>query len=137
MTIPPILGNYVNGKWYSSEATETLDVINPATLEILAKVPLSPATELNQAAEIAQQSFDSWRRTPVTERIRYLFKLRELLEQNQQDLAQTITLECGKTLAESVAELQRAIDQGVRRASGGEGQGREGAGTQGARKARR
>lgn len=110
MTTSPILSNYINGQWCSSEATETLNVINPATLEILAKVPLSPATELNYAAEIAQESFASWRRTPVTERIRYLFKLRELLEQNQQDLAQTITLECGKTLAESVAELQRAIE---------------------------
>ncbi|VXD25892.1 Methylmalonate semialdehyde dehydrogenase (acylating) 1 [Planktothrix serta PCC 8927] len=110
MTNSPILRNYINGQWCSSEATETLDVINPATLEILAKVPLSPAAELNQVAEIAQQSFDSWRRTPVTERIRYLFKLRGLLDKNQQDLAQIITLECGKTLAESVGELQRAIE---------------------------
>lgn len=110
MTTSPILSNYINGQWCSYEAIETLNVINPATLEILAKVPLSPATELNHAAEIAQQSFASWRRTPVTERIRYLFKLRELLEQNQQDLAQTITLECGKTFAESLGELQRAIE---------------------------
>ncbi|VXD18696.1 CoA-acylating methylmalonate-semialdehyde dehydrogenase [Planktothrix paucivesiculata] len=105
-----ILPNYINGQWHLSKTIDTLDVINPATLEVLAKVPLSPATELNQTAEIAQQSFDSWRRTPVTERIRYLFKLRELLEQNQQDLAETITLECGKTWAESLGELQRAIE---------------------------
>ena len=97
-----ILPNYINGQWHLSQTTDTLDVINPATLEILAKVPLSPAMELNQAAEMAQQSFDSWRQTPVTERTRYLFKLRELLEQNQQDLAETITLECGKTRAESL-----------------------------------
>jgi malonate-semialdehyde dehydrogenase (acetylating)/methylmalonate-semialdehyde dehydrogenase len=105
-----ILPNYINGKWDLSQATETLEIINPATLEVLAKVPLSPATELDQVAEIAQKSFNSWRQTPVTERIRYLFKLRELLEQNQQDLAETITLECGKTLAESLGELQRAIE---------------------------
>lgn len=105
-----ILPNYINGQWHLSQTTDTLDVINPATLEILAKVPLSPAMELNQAAEMAQQSFDSWRQTPVTERIRYLFKLRELLEKNQQDLAETITLECGKTRAESLGELQRAIE---------------------------
>lgn len=106
----PIIPNYIDGQWCSSSGTETLDVINPATLEILAKVSLSPATELNDAVAIAQQTFTSWRRTPVTERIRYLFKLRDLLEQNQQELAQTITLECGKTLAESQAELQRAIE---------------------------
>ncbi len=105
-----IIPNYINGQWCSSSGTETLDVINPATLELLAKVPLSPAEELNDAVEIAQQTLTSWRRTPVTERIRYLFKLRDLLEQNQQELAQTITLECGKTLAESQAELQRAIE---------------------------
>lgn len=110
MTTTEILPNYINGQWCSSQAAETLDVINPATLEVLAKVPLSSATELNEAAEMAQQAFGGWRRTPVTERIRYLFQLRELLEVHQQDLAETITRECGKTLAESRGELQRAIE---------------------------
>lgn len=110
MTTAAILPNYINGQWSTSQTDATQDVLNPATLEVLAKVPLSSTTELNFAAEIAQNAFDGWRRTPVTERIRYLFKLRELLEENQQALAETITRECGKTLAESKGELQRAIE---------------------------
>ena len=105
-----ILPNYINGQWCTSSATEYLDVINPATAEVLAKVPLSPASEVNQAAEAAAEAFVSWRRTPPTERVQYLFKLKNLLEENLEDLARTITLECGKTLAESTGEMRRAIE---------------------------
>jgi malonate-semialdehyde dehydrogenase (acetylating)/methylmalonate-semialdehyde dehydrogenase len=104
------LPNYINGQWCTSSATEYLDVINPATTEILAKVPLSPASEVNQAAQAAAEAFVSWRRTPPTERVQYLFKLKNLLEENLEDLARTITLECGKTLAESTGEMRRAIE---------------------------
>lgn len=106
MTLP----NYINGQWCTSSATEYLNVINPATAEILIKVPLSPASEVNQAAQAAAEAFVSWRRTPPTERVQYLFKLKNLLEENLEDLARTITLECGKTLAESQGEMQRAIE---------------------------
>ncbi|NMG08461.1 CoA-acylating methylmalonate-semialdehyde dehydrogenase [Brasilonema sp. UFV-L1] len=105
-----ILPNYINGQWCTSIATEYLDVLNPATAEILAKVPLSPASEVNQATEAAAEAFVSWRRTPPTERVQYLFKLKYLLEENLEDLARTITTECGKTLAESKGEMQRAIE---------------------------
>lgn len=105
-----ILPNYINGQWCTSSATEYLDVINPATTEVLAKVPLSPASEVNQAAEAAAEAFVNWRRTPPTERVQYLFKLKNLLEENLEDLARTITLECGKTLAESTGEMRRAIE---------------------------
>ncbi|KAB8316184.1 CoA-acylating methylmalonate-semialdehyde dehydrogenase [Tolypothrix campylonemoides VB511288] len=104
------LANYINGQWCTSTATEYLDVINPATTEVLAKVPLSPASEVNQATEAAAEAFVSWRRTPPTERVQYLFKLKNLLEENLEDLARTITLECGKTLAESTGEMRRAIE---------------------------
>ncbi|ARV57763.1 methylmalonate-semialdehyde dehydrogenase (CoA acylating) [Nostocales cyanobacterium HT-58-2] len=105
-----ILPNYINGQWCTSTATEYLDVINPATTEILAQVPLSPASEVNQATEAAAEAFANWRRTPPPERVQYLFKLKNLLEENLEDLARTITLECGKTLAESKGEMRRAIE---------------------------
>jgi malonate-semialdehyde dehydrogenase (acetylating)/methylmalonate-semialdehyde dehydrogenase len=105
-----LLQNFIDGKWQPSIATETLDVINPATGEILAQVPLSPAEEVDRAAEAAAAAFGAWRRTPPTERVQYLFKLKQLLEANLDDLARTITLECGKTLAESQGEMQRAIE---------------------------
>jgi malonate-semialdehyde dehydrogenase (acetylating)/methylmalonate-semialdehyde dehydrogenase len=105
-----VLQNYINGEWCVSEATEYLDVINPATTEVLAKVPLASAAEVDRAAQAAAIAFVNWRRTPAGDRVQYLFKLKVLLEENLDDLAQTITQECGKTLAESVGELRRAIE---------------------------
>ena len=104
------LKNYINGAWCASSATTHLDVINPATTDVLAAVPLSSASEVDQAAQAAQAAFVSWRRTPATDRIQYLFKLKTLLEEQLEPLAQTITQECGKTLAESKGELRRAIE---------------------------
>ncbi|WP_017316515.1 CoA-acylating methylmalonate-semialdehyde dehydrogenase [Mastigocladopsis repens] len=110
MNATSTLSNYINGQWCTSTATEHLDVINPATAEVLAKVPLSPAIEVNQAAEAAAEAFVTWRRTPPAERVQYLFKLKNLLEENLEDLSRTITLESGKTLAESKGEMRRAIE---------------------------
>jgi len=110
MNAIPTLPNYINGQWHTSSATQYLDVINPATAEILASVPLSPAGEVNQAADAAAAAFVSWRRTPATERVQYLFKLKNLLEEHFEDLARTITQECGKTLPESKGEMRRAIE---------------------------
>ena len=77
---------------------------------MLAQVPLSPAADVNKAADGAARAFVGWRRTPVGDRIQPLFKLKTLLEANRDDLARTITDECGKTLAESKGEMQRAIE---------------------------
>ena len=105
-----ILYNFIDGVWRASSAAEHLDVINPATAETLARVPLSPAAEVDLAAQAASRAFVDWRRTPPPDRIQYLFKLKNLLEENFEDLARTITLECGKTLDESRGEMRRAIE---------------------------
>jgi malonate-semialdehyde dehydrogenase (acetylating)/methylmalonate-semialdehyde dehydrogenase len=73
-------------------------------------VPLSTAADVDQAVQAAAEAFVNWRRTPPTERVQYLFKLKNLMEENFEDLACTITLECGKTLAESKGEMRRAIE---------------------------
>ncbi len=104
------LQNYIDGAWRSSAAEQALDVLNPASALVLAHVPLSPAAEVHQAAEAAARAFEIWRRIPVGERIQPLFKLKRLLEENLDDVMHTITEECGKTLAESKGELQRAIE---------------------------
>ena len=104
------LQNYIDGAWRPSVAEQALKVINPASAKVLVEVPLSPAAEVNAAAEGAARAFVSWRRTPVGDRIVPMFKLRELLVANREDLAQSITDECGKTLAESRGEMQRAIE---------------------------
>lgn len=105
-----VLQNYVNGEWLAASASDFLEVLNPATVEVLGQVPLSSASDVQQAVEAAEQAFKTWRRVPAGDRIQYLFKLKTLLEENLDDLATTITMECGKTLAESKGELRRAIE---------------------------
>jgi malonate-semialdehyde dehydrogenase (acetylating)/methylmalonate-semialdehyde dehydrogenase len=104
------LQNFIDGEWRTSRASKTQNVINPASAQVLVEVPLSPADEVNEAANGAERAFAGWRKTPVGDRIVHLFKLRELLVANREDLAKSITDECGKTLAESRAEMQRAIE---------------------------
>lgn len=102
--------NYVNGAWQRSGATEFLDVRNPATAETMVRVPLSSGDEVDEAVRAAQAAFGEWRRTPNTQRIQYLFRLKELLEANFDEIARLTTDECGKTLAESQGELRRGIE---------------------------
>ena len=104
------LDNFLDGSWHASTATETLPILNPATAQVLAEVPLSPADDVERAVTAAHKAFADWRRTPAGERIQPLFRLKSLLEQNLNDVANTITEECGKTHAESVGELRRAIE---------------------------
>ena len=102
--------NYVNGDWKRSQASEYLEVTNPASATVLAEVPLSPAEEVDEAAQAAAVAAAGWRRTPVGDRIQHLFKLKTLLEENLDEISRTITEECGKTYAESVGEMRRAIE---------------------------
>ncbi len=106
----PELENYVAGSWRRSTASEYLSVTNPATAEQLARVPLSTPADVDLAVRAAAEAFPTWRCTPPGERIQYLFKLKTLLEEHLDELSHLITLENGKTLAESKAELRRAID---------------------------
>src|SRR5919206_204313 len=104
------LANYINGTWQQSHASTYLDVRNPATAETLVHVPVTPRDEVDAAAQAAQAAWDGWRRTPATERIQYLFRLKNLLEESYKDIARTLTQECGKTLAEAEAEMRRGIE---------------------------
>jgi malonate-semialdehyde dehydrogenase (acetylating) / methylmalonate-semialdehyde dehydrogenase len=102
--------NYIGGKWQDSAALEHARVWNPATGEHLGAVPMSPAPEVDAAVQAAAKAFSGWRRIPAGERVDFLFRLRELLKHNFEELARTVTIECGKTLSESRGELQRAIE---------------------------
>jgi len=72
--------NYINGEWLESTGTQFVDVVNPTTNEVLARTPLSPPCEVDDAARAAAIAWPEWRRTPLEDRIQYLFKLRTLLE---------------------------------------------------------
>lgn len=104
------LPNYINGRWQGSRAEASLDVVNPATAEAIAQVPLSTTEDVDEAARHAAEALETWRRTPVAERVQYLFGLKRLLEVHLDELARTVTEECGKTFAESRGELQRGIE---------------------------
>jgi malonate-semialdehyde dehydrogenase (acetylating) / methylmalonate-semialdehyde dehydrogenase len=102
--------NYINSEWIKPGVKEYYAVINPATGQVIAKTPLSSGEDVDAAARAAAAAFPAWRRTPVGDRIQYLFKLRELLKTNQDEIARTITNECGKTFEEAKAEMVRAIE---------------------------
>ena len=109
-TQTPDLQNYIQGEWRRSAAKEYVDVTNPATAEVLARTPLSTAADVDGAVQSAADAFPAWRRTPPGERVQYLFKLKNLLEEHLGELARLITEENGKTLAEAKAELRRGIE---------------------------
>ncbi len=104
------LRNYVGGEWIDATATESQEVRNPATDELLAHVPLSSAADVDTAVRAAADAFPAWRATPPQDRARYFFKLRELLEANREELARLIVTEMGKTLDDARGEIQRGID---------------------------
>ncbi len=102
--------NYINGEWVKPNATEYLDVINPATGQMIARTPLCGKADVEAAARAAREAFPAWRRVPVNDRVQYLFKLRNLLREHMDDIARLITDECGKTFDESKAEMVRAVE---------------------------
>src|SRR5271165_3582674 len=104
------LQNYINGGWRHPSSTEFFDVTNPATGEVLARTPISTAADVDAAVQAAADAFPAWRRTPPGERIQYLFKLKNLLEEHIDELAAITTRENGKTFAEAKAEMRRGIE---------------------------
>ena len=104
------LKNYVSGSWITSGTKNSKEILNPATNEVISHVPLSKPAEVDQAITTARKAFMEWRKVPVTDRIQHLFKLKQLLEENVDSIAKTITAESGKTIHESRGEMRRAIE---------------------------
>jgi malonate-semialdehyde dehydrogenase (acetylating)/methylmalonate-semialdehyde dehydrogenase len=110
-TATRLLDNYIAGKWVSAvAATGELDVTNPATGEVLARVPLSGRADLDAAVAAARAALPEWRAVSVIARARKLFELRERLVSRQEDLARSVTTEMGKTIADARAEVARLIE---------------------------
>ena len=105
-----VLQNYVGGRWVDTRAREFLDVYNPARGEVIARTPLSTGEDLDAAVLAAKKAFPSWRDTPAVVRARTLFLFRELLEENFEELARTVTTEHGKTIGESRGSVRRGIE---------------------------
>ena len=105
----PLLDNYAGGRWLTPSAA-TADVRNPATGELLARVPLSAAADVDAVVAAAARAADGWRRTPPTERVQYLFAFKQRLEAHFDEIARITTMESGKTIGEARAELRRGIE---------------------------
>ena len=104
------LKNYVGGEWIDPENRGSLDVENPTTGQIIARVPLSTAAETDRAVAAARAAFPEWSRTPVARRCACLFNLAERIRHDTENLARRITEENGKSLPDSRAEVKRALE---------------------------
>lgn len=101
--------HYINGKIVSSTA-KTQPIYNPATGDIIGQVSLADTSLVNQAVLAAKNAFLSWSKTTPLKRARIIFKFKTLLENNMDALADIITREHGKTLADARGSIQRGID---------------------------
>ncbi len=107
---PIVLENYIGGEWVRS-AGEYHDILDPARQRVIAHAPTSTVDEVNEAVLEAKEAFPEWRSTPPVTRARYLHRLRELLEENFEELSRIQTIEHGKTIDESRGETRRGIEQ--------------------------
>jgi malonate-semialdehyde dehydrogenase (acetylating) / methylmalonate-semialdehyde dehydrogenase len=105
-----VLDNYIGGRWTPATGSEQLDVTNPASGAVLARVPLSGAGDLDAAVRAAREALPAWRGVSVIERARKLFALREGLDARREELARSVTTEMGKTLVDARAEVARMIE---------------------------
>jgi len=106
----PVIRNYVNGEWVASKSTKTLDIVNPATTEVMARVPMSTKEEVEEAIRYAKEAYEEWRETPPLTRARYMFTLKNFMEEHFEEVSQILTKEHGKTMDESRGEIRRAIE---------------------------
>ena len=102
--------NYVAGKWVESSNSEASELTNPATGERLGSVSLGSAEDVDVAVKAAQAAFPKWRDTPSPARARFMFDLRNLMEEHFEELSAICTQEHGKTLDESRGDVRRGID---------------------------
>ena len=105
-----LLDNYIAGEWTAASGADALDVTNPATGEVLARVPLSASADLDRAVKAAREALPVWRGVSVIGRSRLLFGLREGLNNRREDLARSVTTEMGKTIGDARAEVARMIE---------------------------
>ncbi|WP_237155010.1 CoA-acylating methylmalonate-semialdehyde dehydrogenase [Oryzibacter oryziterrae] len=102
--------NAIGGQLVASTSGRSQPVFNPATGEAVANVPLSSVDEINAAVAAAKAAQVGWAKITPLKRARYMFRFKDLLEQNADALASAISLEHGKTHADALGEVQRGIE---------------------------
>jgi aldehyde dehydrogenase (NAD+) len=103
--------NFINGQWVESKSSKIVDRRNPAnTDEVVARIPLSTREEMKEAIAAARAAFPGWRNTPAPNRGKILFKATQIMQEQKEELARLLTREEGKSLKDSLGEIQRAIN---------------------------
>ncbi|MFJ7726915.1 aldehyde dehydrogenase family protein [Neobacillus sp. NPDC097160] len=102
--------NYINGEWCESSTGKFVPVLNPANGQVLAEVTQSTKEDVDRAVQAATNAQKSWRLVPAPERAEFLYKVAFLLKERKEHLAQILTSEMGKVIAEGRGEVQEAID---------------------------
>lgn len=100
----------INGQFTKSTTDEWLDITDPATQEVIAKVPQTSDDEINQAVAAAQTAFQTWRKTPITTRARIFLKYQQLIREHMDELAEILTAEQGKTIADARGDVFRGLE---------------------------
>lgn len=110
MMTTQIMRNFIGGQWIESNGTALEDVLNPATGETIAKVPLSSQDDVEKAIKAANEAFQTWSTVPVPQRTRILYEYHRLLMTHRDELAKIITQENGKSINDARGEVQRGIE---------------------------
>jgi len=100
----------INGQFVDSNTSEWIDITDPATQEVIAKVPQTTDDEINQAVAAAQAAFQTWRKTPITTRARIFLKYQALIRDHMDELAEILTTEQGKTIADARGDVFRGLE---------------------------
>ena len=102
--------NFIGGRAVASQSTELLDVTNPASGEVIARLPLSTEGEVDEAVASARKAAVQWGQTPPMQRARVLFRFNEVLRQHAEELTELVVIDNGKTLEEAKGSVQRGIE---------------------------
>ena len=106
----PTVKLLINGEFVESKTTQWRDVVNPATQEVLARVPFATLEEMNAAVAAAKAAFKTWRKTPIGTRARIFLKYQQLIRENIKELAALLTAEQGKTLPDAEGDVFRGLE---------------------------
>ena len=106
----PTVKLLINGEFVESTTSEWRDVINPATQQVLARVPMATAAEVAAAVAAGKAAFKSWKKTPIGTRARIFLKLQQLIREHMKELAAILTAEQGKTLADAEGDVFRGLE---------------------------
>ena len=104
------VANFIGGDWSLAPGGEVTPVVNPATNENLAAVPIDGSDGVAAAVEAAARAYPGWRRVPPGDRIQFLFRFKQLLEDELEAVARVVSRENGKTIGEAVGEIRRGIE---------------------------